>query len=101
MNKSAMLSGSRVNMQTIEREGITLFVFQYRKFERTYVFAYGKYGVVFIKSGDNVQKEVAMAFRKIREGLLVPFEGPQKDELKREIAELAAWHHQKSTVKNR
>ena len=94
MNKSAMLSGSRVNMQTIEREGITLFVFQYRKFERTYVFAYGKYGVVFIKSGDNVQKEVAMAFRKIREG-------PQKDELKREIAELAAWHHQKSTVKNR
>lgn len=96
MNKSAMLSGSSVNVQTIEREGITLFVFQYRKLERTSVFAYGKYGVVFIKSGDNVQKEVAMAFRKIREGLLVPFEGPQKDELKRDIAELAIWHHQKT-----
>ena len=96
MNKSAMLSGSSVNMQTIERDGITLFVFQYWKLERTSVFAYGKYGVVFIKSGDNVQKEVAMAFKKIREGSLVPFEDPQKDRLKREIAELAVWHHQKT-----
>lgn len=33
---------------------------------------------------------------KIREGLLVPIEGPQKDELKRDVAELAIWHHQKA-----
>lgn len=66
MNNRKEIAKAAQNMQTIEREGITLFVAQSPVFRGCSLFYLGEKGVLFLGRGENVAKSIAKAFDFIR-----------------------------------
>lgn len=66
MNKREEIKRAVQNMQTIEREGITLFVAQSPAFRKYFLFSLGEKGVLFLGRGENMAKRIAQAFDAIR-----------------------------------
>lgn len=66
VNKREEIKRAAQNMQTIEREGITLFVAQSPVFRGLSLFYLGGKGVLFLGRGENMAKRVAQAFDIIR-----------------------------------
>ena len=66
MNKREEIKRAAQNMQTIEREGITLFVVQSPAFREYFLFYLGEKGVLFLGRGENMAKRIAKAFDAIR-----------------------------------
>lgn len=66
VNKREEIKRAAQNMQTIEREGITLFVAQSPVFRGCSLFYLGEKGVLFLGRGENVAKSIAKAFDFIR-----------------------------------
>ena len=62
------------NMQTVRRDGITLYIVQGKWCPSKFLVRRGPAGILFVKSGGNVHREAAKAFTAIRTGKgLKPF----------------------------
>lgn len=66
VNKRKEIARAAQNMQTIEREGITLFVARSPVFRGCSLFYLGEKGVLVLGLGENTAKRVAQAFDCIR-----------------------------------
>lgn len=66
VNKREEIKRAAQNMQTIEHEGITLFVVQSPAFREYFLFYLGEKGVLFLGRGENMAKRIAQAFDAIR-----------------------------------
>ena len=66
VNKQEEIARAAQSMQTIEREGITLFVAQSPAFCEYPLFYLGGKGVLFLGCGENVVKRIDQAFDAIR-----------------------------------
>lgn len=66
VNKRKEIARAAQNMQTIEREGITLFVSQSPVFRGHFLFYLDRKGVLVLGRGENVAKSIAKAFDTIR-----------------------------------
>ena len=66
VNKREEIKRAAQNMQTIEHEGITLFVAQSPAFREYSLFYLGEKGVLFLGRGENMAKRIAQAFDAIR-----------------------------------
>lgn len=75
MNKRKEIARAVQNMQTMEREGITLFVAQSPVFRGCFLFYLGEKGVLFFGRGENTAKSVAQAFDCIRHHKGKPYTG--------------------------
>lgn len=75
MNNRKEIAKAVQNMQTIEREGITLFVAQSPVFRGRSLFYLGEKGVLFLGRGENTAKSVAQAFDFIRHHKGKPYTG--------------------------
>lgn len=75
MNNRKEIAKAAQNMQTIEREGITLFVSQSPAFREYSLFYLGEKGVLFLGRGENMAKRVAQAFDVIRQNKGQPYTG--------------------------
>ena len=75
MNKRKEFVRAVQNMQTIEREGITLSVAQSPIFRGFSLFSLHGKGVLFLGRGENTAKRVAQAFDCIRHHKGKPYTG--------------------------
>lgn len=75
MNKRKEFVRAVQSMQTIEREGITLFVAQSPAFCEYSLFYLGGKGVLFLGRGENMAKRIAQAFDCIRNHKGKPYTG--------------------------
>ena len=75
VNKRKEIARAAQNMQTIEREGITLFVAQSPVFREISLFSLAGKGVLVLGRGENTAKRVAQAFDCIRHHKGKPYTG--------------------------
>lgn len=75
VNNREEIKRAAQSMQTIEREGMTLFVTQSPVFHEYFLFYLGEKGVLFLGCGENVVKRVAQAFDVIRHHKGQPYTG--------------------------
>lgn len=54
------------NIQTAQRDGFTLYVVQDRRLPKRFLVKRGRLGILFVKSGGNVHREVSQAFSSMR-----------------------------------
>ena len=66
VNKQEEIERAAQSMQTIEREGMMLFVTQSPVFHEYFLFYLGEKGVLFLGCGENVVKRIDQAFDAIR-----------------------------------
>ena len=82
MNKRKEFVRAVQNMQTIEREGITLSVAQSPIFRGFSLFSLHGKGVLFLGRGENTAKRVAQAFDCIRHHKGTPYTGYGAEDLR-------------------
>ena len=75
VNNRKEIAKAAQSMQTIEREGITLFVAQSPVFHEYFLFYLGEKGVLFLGCGENVVKRIDQAFDAIRHHKGQPYTG--------------------------
>lgn len=75
MNNRKKIAKAAQNMQTIEREGITLYVAQHPGFRGPFLFYLDRKGILFLGRGENVAKRTAHAFDVIRHHKGKPYTG--------------------------
>lgn len=75
VNKQEEIERAAQSMQTIEREGMMLFVTQSPVFHEYFLFYLGEKGVLFLGCGENTAKSVAQAFDAIRHHKGQPYTG--------------------------
>lgn len=83
MNRQMEIEKAAKNGQRVTKHGVTLIVFQSRLFNGKLLFfsPHDKLGFLLVKSGQNVHRDVAAAFKSIASGKLIQYSGPFKKEI--------------------
>lgn len=83
MNRQKEIEKAAQNGQRVTKHGVTLIVFQSRLFNGKLLFfsPHDKLGVLCVKSGRNVYRDVSAAFKSIASGKLTQYSGPFKKDL--------------------
>lgn len=83
MNRQMEIEKVAKNRQRVTKHGVTLIVFQSRVIKTKLLFfsPHDKLGFLFVKSGQNVYRDVAAAFESIASGKLSQYSGPFKKEI--------------------
>lgn len=71
------------NAQAVEKNGITITVYQSMAIKETRLFVRGCRAVLFVRSGGNVSHEVARAFQAIANRKIQPYRGANTYPIKR------------------
>ena len=83
MNKQREIEKAAQNGQRVTKHGVTLIVFQSTAIKTKLLFfsPHDKLGFLFVKSGQNVHRDVAAAFESVASGKLSQYNGPLKKDL--------------------
>lgn len=83
MSRQMEIEKAAQNSQRVTKHGVTLIVFQSTAIKTKLLFfsPHDKLGILFVKSGQNVHRDVAAAFKSIASGKLSQYSGPFKKEI--------------------